>query len=86
MTMVVTFAKSVLTPLIAVIGLVRAAPGCAGGCSGGRLPCNCGPTAVRSSAAQVTQGPARCISCGEPQGEPHIAGCWVADITTRGTY
>lgn len=63
-----------------LVGFVRNAPGCGGDCSGGRRPCNCRPA---SAAPNINQGPARCIACGEPEGEPHVAGCWVADVTIR---
>jgi len=70
-----------LAPLSALIDLVRTAPGCGGDCSGGRRPCNCRPAPARAAAAVTEQGPARCICCGEAEGEPHIAGCWVKQVT-----
>jgi len=78
-----------IAPLAALIDLVRTAPGCGGDCggdcSGGRRPCNCrpAPAPVRAAAPSIAQGPARCICCGEAEGEPHIAGCWVAQVTIR---
>lgn len=74
-----------LAPLAALVDLVRTAPACGGDCSGGRRPCNCrpAPAIARAAAPRVTQGPARCICCGEAEGEPHIAGCWVAQVTIR---
>lgn len=74
---------SLLAPIAALIKLVRTAPSCGGDCSGGRRPCNCRPASVRAASPNIDQGPARCIACGEPQGGPHVAGCWVADITIR---
>ena len=72
--------RAAIAPLVALVELVRTAPGCGGNCSGGRRPCNCRPARARA-AANASQGPVRCIACGEPQGEPHIAGCWVAQVT-----
>lgn len=73
--------KAAFAPLAALVDLVRTAPSCGGDCFGGRRPCNCRPAAARAAAAKIAQGPARCIACGEPQGEPHVAGCWVEQVT-----